>query len=726
LADLATIEATLPTAERVASRRKTITHREVTVKFQPRRLVVPIAIVLVLATFLIWRYARHPKLHAAPVASSMPTLAVLDFENLSRDDSLDFWRGGIPEQLITGLYQSRFINVLTRDRTDAILKKLGLAEAKKYTSDDLVKIAAEGQITQIVTGSYLKTGSKILITLTIQDPRTRKIITRTSAECQNQDEIISKANDLTLNVKRDLNLTNEQLSADAELYKKNEIATTSSAEAFKYFVEGKRLFVRWDFEQSIVNMEKAVEIDPQFAMAYRSMASAYSNMGDKGKALKYGRKALELSGRLPELERMLIEGTNYLLEENYAEGIEAIERLLKIYPENLNAHWQLSQMSPDLDRVIALREFIFERHKTALITSILATAYEKKGLYQKAEDVCRSFLRDVEENGMVRTQVVFSQLCRRQFDLALAEAEKLSLPKPGNALYKSWIGIVLFFKGDLVGAEKVYRQVLQIDPSYGYLLAYLDLARGKFNEAAVQYREILAKATGEKWWEFGDLVSILEKSGRYGEAGQVLSQWFQHSAESRKAGGDAAWPYMPSQEMSYLFIKGRIQAGMKSFAEAQKTADELKSLGEKSVDPRELRYYEHVLGLVELGKKNPRKAMDLFALACGCLRYESSSDEPQDHAMFFEALARALFDSGELDKARKEYEKITLLTIGRWSHGDIYAKAFYMLGKIAEQQGDKARAGQNYRKFLELWKDADPGLPEVEDARMRLAGLKSS
>jgi tetratricopeptide (TPR) repeat protein len=178
--------------------------------------------------------------------------------------------------------------------------------------------------------------------------------------------------------------------------------------------------------------------------------------------------------------------------------------------------------------------------------------------------------------------------------------------------------------------------------------------------------------------------------------------------------------------MSYLFIKGRIQAGMKSFAEAQKTADELKSLGEKSVDPRELRYYEHVLGLVELGKKNPRKAMDLFALACGCLRYESSSDEPQDHAMFFEALARALFDSGELDKARKEYEKITLLTIGRWSHGDIYAKAFYMLGKIAEQQGDKARAGQNYRKFLELWKDADPGLPEVEDARMRLAGLKSS
>ena len=78
-----------------------------------------------------------------------------------------------------------------------------------------------------------------------------------------------------------------------------------------------------------------------------------------------------------------------------------------------------------------------------------------------------------------------------------------------------------------------------------------------------------------------------------------------------------------------------------------------------------------------------------------------------------------------MEKAREEYERITSLTVGRLQLGDIYAKSFYMLGKIYEQQSNTAKAIEHYEKFLNLWKDADPGIDEVTDAKKRQAALQS-
>ena len=102
---------------------------------------------------------------------------------------------------------------------------------------------------------------------------------------------------------------------------------------------------------------------------------------------------------------------------------------------------------------------------------------------------------------------------------------------------------------------------------------------------------------------------------------------------------------------------------------------------------------------------------------------DSEGEWSPEQAPYFGSLARALYESGDLNKARKTYEKVTLLTTGRGNDGDVYARAYYMLGKIAEQQRDKPRARENYRKFLDLRKDADAGLPEVADAKASLARL---
>lgn len=97
-----------------------------------------------------------------------------------------------------------------------------------------------------------------------------------------------------------------------------------------------------------------------------------------------------------------------------------------------------------------------------------------------------------------------------------------------------------------------------------------------------------------------------------------------------------------------------------------------------------------------------------------------------EHALFIDALASAYFKFEDLEKAQKEYERIIFLTIARLYYGDIYAKSYYTLGKIFEQKGWEGKAIEHYEKFLELWKNADPGIPEVDDAKRRLAALKSN
>jgi len=515
---------------------------------------------------------------------------------------------------------------------------------------------------------------------------------------------------LARQVKEGLNLTPAQIASDIE--KEAGKITTSSPEALKYYIEGRRLQENDENEKSIAYMEKAVDIDPEFAMAYRSIGVAHGELGHQVETRKYIKKAFDLSDRLPENERLLIEAIWLAAgEENFAKAIEVLERLVKIYPGHiLGTMWLANSYASagNLDKAIEHREFVVKNEKTAGTVSGLAYCYMAKGLYQKAEDLCRSFLQDVEDNGAVRHDLFLSYLYRRKFDLALAEAEKLYLLGPS---WKSDKGIVLFCEDDFAGAEKIL-----LDDSWQQALL---LARGKINEMIRLSQRNLEKSKGDKEKErdaYGGLANALYKAGRYEDAYQAFCQYLRLSAECRKSTGESGLPYLPSQQKADLGNKGAFQALMKSFDEARKTAEELKSLIEKGINTKELWQYEDILGLIELGKKNYRQAADLFSRVCGRLDFEG-------YTYSFDDLARALYESGDLDKARKEYEKITLLTLGRYDDGDIYAKAFYMLGKIAEQQGDKAKARENYQKFLDLWKDADPGLPEVADAKARLGVL---
>jgi len=105
----------------------------------------------------------------------------------------------------------------------------------------------------------------------------------------------------------------------------------------------------------------------------------------------------------------------------------------------------------------------------------------------------------------------------------------------------------------------------------------------------------------------------------------------------------------------------------------------------------------------------------------------SSEDTTDANIHFYkDLLARAYQQKGEIDKAIEEYERLITFDPESEERYLIHPKYYYRLAKLYEQQGDTAKATEHYEKFLDLWKDADPGIAEVEEAKKKLAALKES
>jgi serine/threonine protein kinase/predicted negative regulator of RcsB-dependent stress response len=732
--ELTNIEMGIPTTERVIPRKKTLTSKEITVTLSFRKFFILafIIVALVITAVVIWQLL--PKKETNPVApSGKPSLAIMYFKNNTGDKSLDHWRTMLSNLLVADLTQSKHIRVLSEDKLFNILNQLNQLEAETYSSEVLEKVAAQGRVNHVLQGAYAKVGDEFKINVLLQEASTGELIGSESVAAKGESSIFSVVDELTIKIKSNFKLSAEEIASDID--KQIGKITTSSPEAYKYYSEGMKFYNKGDYRKSIQFMERALAIDSEFAMTYRSMAWSYQSLNYPAMRKKYLQKALELSGRLSERERYLIQGDFYGqlggAGDDKAKAIEAYNRLLQIHPKDSLGNLNLGQLYMDLeqwDKAIERFEVLRQNKDSAIQPYIsLSTTYEAKGFYDKSKEVLDYYLNNFSDNAIIHKGLAHNYLFQGQYDLALGELDEALFLDPGDFTNFETRGHIYTLKGDLIKAEKEFQRSLKTEEqaehqwvrgSFGafYLL------EGKFGKSKDQFKQglELVKKLGEEGSESGFYSRLAYAYLRSGNSEEALEE----SKKVERSDIDPQGCLFCHQKWAVLY-KGLAYIEMKSLDRAQITADELRELIQKGLNKKYMRLYYHLMGMIELEREDFIKAIEYFKKSISLLRHQSSYINFNDHALLINSLALAYYKDGDFKKAIEEYEKIISLTGGRLSWGDIYAKSFYMLGKIYEQKGQKDEAIEHYEKFLDLWKNADPGIAEVEDARKRLAGLKS-
>jgi tetratricopeptide (TPR) repeat protein/tRNA A-37 threonylcarbamoyl transferase component Bud32 len=723
--ELGRIEQGLPTTERVVPETKARTSRQVTVSFTPRKLVIPaVALGLVVIVAAVFLFLLPSKKAAVVPAGGKPKLAVVHFRNMTGDPKMDIWKEGLPNLLIYDMSQSAAVDVVGDDRMRSCLTRKNLLQTESYTAENLAEVASDTGATHVVSGFLTKAGEELRIDVSIQDMKKNSSLGSEEVKGTGEQSLFAMIDELKAKIKSRFG----QSGAEPLLEKGLDIGriTTSSPEAFKLYIEGRKYYHQGATRQALSFLEDAVKIDPGFAMAYRAMSVAYDALGDKAKGLECVKKAMELSDRLSEREKNVIQLTYYLKsEETYPKVLELGERLLKLNPNDIYANECLNRVYAfcgDWEKAVHFGELSLKGNNDHWPDYYyLAYAYAKLGRYDKAREAVLAYVPVGGDSAAIHSELVTYDTIEGKYDQALAEVDKAIALNPTSASK----GAIWFLQGEWDKAEKECQRYLAMPEVDNQLTAryWLEITyrtEGKFRQALEEAR--LRYDLAKKQNSMSDMAlshwQIAYDLEQLGEHAQALNE-----ARSLREFVDKnnVVPYT----FWARFLTVMISAAQKDFSTAQKAVDEFRSMAAARLTTKQWIFAADAFqGYLEIERGNNAKAvMDLEKALGG---WPAQADNPDNRSWPVYYLGLAHFRAKDMEKARRAFTEVIGMTVGRMTYGEQYARSFYMLGQIFEKIGDKAGAIANYSKFLDLWKDADPGLPEVADAKSRLAGLKGN
>ncbi len=679
--------------------------------------VVPASIIFVLA--LLFLVLRPFKFEIAPEEKALAkenTFAIMYFENLVDREDKERLGEIVTNLLITGLSESQYLNVVSSQRLYDILKLLGKEGVKVIDKTVASQVATKAGAKWMLLGSILQIEPQVVLTSQLVEVESGRVLASQRITGEPGEKIFSMVDRLTAEVKKGLSLPAQ---AQREQIPKVADVTTHSPEAYRYYLEGVDNLYKVYNREARENFKKALELDSTFAMAYYRLANFATSEEEQKKLIA---KALKYSDKVTQKEKLYIKVMQAGIENNQTQMIKELENIIKHYPDEKEALFTLGSVyylkQRNLEEAIRYLNKTIEIDPLYKVTyNLLAYAYNELGDFEKSIWAINRYISLAPDEANPYDSRADLYAYNGKIDQAI-ESYKKALEKKSD-FYASLtkLGDMYLFKREYPRADSCYKS-LSVSDDKDYRadgrshLSLVPQYRGKFQEAL----KILDDGiTADRMEQVEGLPNITKhnlKAVIYYE-----KKNFDMALKEIEASQKILNKISPDNPVKmrdwYAFAlaeSGKIKEAEGMLGSLKKDLEEKNKTG---VDT-----YWRALGVVELIKGNSKTAAGY--LEKGIREARSSHFE----GSYF--LAQAYLESGRLGEAVAELEKaLSRYDENRAGFAIWSVKAHYLLGLAYEKSGWNNKAIEQYQEFLNIWKEADPGIPEVADARDRLSKLKA-
>jgi len=464
-------------------------------------------------------YLRRP-----PALTDRDTILLADFVNTTGDTLFD---DALKQGLAGQLEQSPFLSILADERVRETLRSMVRSPDQRITNEIGREICQRAGVKALIEGSIVPLGSHYVLTLVAVNAASSEAIVRLQVEAESKERVLHALGGAATQLRRKLG---ESLASIQKYDAPPEQVTTSSLQALKAFSLARQKDFANDFREAILYARRAVELDPNFAMAHNALAVYYDYYGAPKLRDESARRAFELRGRTSELERLIISQLYYRhVTGELDRAIETAETAAETYPRSAIAWTRLGRAYAETgqyDKAVAPGREALRLLPSAMYNWNLAAAFVAINRLAEARDVCvqaAARQMDSSECHFVLYEVAFlngeSTEMKRQLEWASAQ------PDPTVAL--GWRERTTEFQGQLRREREFAQRLVEISLSGNSKDSAASSAAGIAADQAVVGQCRQAGDDSRRALELAHtantLMSVTFASALCGDAGRTLA-----------------------------------------------------------------------------------------------------------------------------------------------------------------------------------------------------------